>query len=159
MKNLIVMAIMTIFFVGSMSTFAATGYETLERKASLEKGDRVGGSIVITFGHGKHCVLRGICSIEIRASFNPTEAAKISYNEENNGTLTIDIPSEYLRTYQSEKLNLFVGQTQFVVEEDYKLSKEVCKALGTSENLVIKAGTYGLSFKDGIYKLIIGDML
>jgi len=131
-----------------------------EMKPTVGKSGRVVAGVEIYLGRhwSRGCPDRGICKIKIVVAVDSNPTLRLS-NNNNHGTLVIDIPAEYIRTTQPEKMQYFEGQSSFIVERDFELDKEVCKTLETEENLIIKAGNYPMTFRGGIYTIIIGDML
>lgn len=112
----------------------------------------------VYFGNSKHldCHGMGICSIVVR--YPDIDAPTAMFSSGDNGTLVLEVPLEYVRFTQPEKVALLQGQKDFIVESDYTLSTEVCRQLGSATPLTIKEGKYKISVNTGIFTITFVDL-
>jgi len=66
-------------------------------------------------------------------------------------SVTIGIQEADILRYQPDKINYFQKKTSVTFDEDFVFPEDINNAAKASKPLVIKAGTYPLSYKDGIY--------
>ena len=75
-------------------------------------------------------------------------------NDKNQ--LIIEVTAEALANYEfGSTLPYFKDKTSIRIEEPYTLSAATCRALGAAMPVTIKAGSYPVSFANGIYTIVI----
>jgi len=73
----------------------------------------------------------------------------------SSNQLVLKISDADLQQYEGGKsLAWFQGKKSVTVSEDYSLGSDLDKALGATSPLVIRAGTYNLTYEGGIYTMI-----
>lgn len=160
MKNLIIATFVTMFSVSSVHLAAANGDNgnKKEKSTPIENSKGIGGGINFYFGKDwkAGCPGRGLCkiTISVETDFN----TNMLYKNDDHEIITLIIPKEYIRTSQPEKLQYFEGQNSFVVEQDYKLDKEICVKIGAPENTIIKAGNYPMTYQNSTWTIKIEDL-
>ncbi len=78
---------------------------------------------------------------------------KAMINDRNQ--LILEVTAEALANYEyGAALPNFKDKTAITLEEPYTLSPGTCKALGSLSPITIKAGTYPVSFANGIYTVV-----
>lgn len=150
-----------MFMGTAMVGNASNGDDKLPVNSLKEKSAEVktGGLIVtitVDFGRKKNgCSGRGLCSITVATE---VDIAMGFYSKEN-GTLTLDIPEEYLMRTQPHQLPNFKDKNMFIVEEDFTFPKEVSKKMGAEGTLVVKAGSYPMRYQNSTWTIILTDLL
>jgi hypothetical protein len=158
MKNLIIVTMFLFMGVPSLISSENNGDKPLEiRKEMSVKSGGYSVHIEITIGRrSKDCRGYSLCSA--RTVEDAVNAPLIGYQNMDGNLLTLEIPADYIKTTQPEKLNYFTNQSQFVMEESYTLPTEVSAKLGSKQSLTIKAGSYPMTFKNNVYTIVIEDL-
>jgi hypothetical protein len=116
----------------------------------------VGVSVDISFGRNyPNCNGRGLCHVKVDIDIDKSAGKSHMTLDEERGTLEISTPQKSLIDTQPEKLIDFQGKNSYNFMEDWVAPAELNKALKASKPIVIKAGTYPLKYKNGIYTIIV----
>ena len=103
----------------------------------------------------------GFCKISINLTFedkvNPggeTAVGKAFINAQNQ--LVIKLNETDLNNYENGSvLKYLKGKKSVYVDTDYELTNDLSTTLGSPRPLIIKEGTYPLSFDQGIYTIVV----
>jgi hypothetical protein len=103
----------------------------------------------------------GFCKISINLSFedkvNPgveTVVGKAFINAQNQ--LVIKLNETDLNNYENGSVLKYLnGKKSVSIDTTYELTNDLCTALGSPRPLIIKEGTYPLSFDQGIYTIVV----
>lgn len=123
-----------------------------------------GGSVSINlqFGHSLACTGWGICNVVLAYSSSGILEGPYPRGMKGNIILnTLDSGFELqfskneLMKNQPDKLEFLDGKSEVTFTERFQISDEVREALEAKQDLVIKPGTYPLTFIDGIFTIKI----
>ena len=115
-------------------------------------------SVEVIFGKKRaNCEDKGFCRIIIVVSVDPSALLPTMLYDPNTGGFEFEVSKQYLLETQPDKLKYFIGQTEFELDEDFVLSAEVSKKLGSSTPLVIPAGKHRLVNNGDTFKILIGE--
>lgn len=102
------------------------------------------------------CPGLGLCKITVSANY-PTEGmvnGNLGVNNESSN-LTIGIPEAEILKSQPDKIVFFKNKTSVFFEEGFTMPTEINTATKAYKAIVIKAGEYPLTYKNGIYYIEI----
>jgi hypothetical protein len=103
----------------------------------------------------------GFCKITINITFEDNikpESEMITGKTFMNGQnqLVIKLNEEDLKNYDNGSVfKYFDGKSSIYVDADYEVTRQVYTALGLQKPVTIKAGTYPLSYDQGIYTIVV----
>ena len=152
------MVLATLFLITGISF--ATGIQPLNGPPTVACAAPFGVwvKITINFHRPKFDCLRGfgICldwQAGIESSGNPNEVGGCPVRMKlENDKLVMQVSEAELSRYENgSSLHFFEGKTSITLEDDTELPQEITRDLGSSTPVVIKAGSYPVSFRDGIY--------
>jgi hypothetical protein len=151
MKSVILIIVISMLQV--CSGFANSGNP-------LEIGSKL--SLAIEFGNGPQCSGWGICHLGMIIGIGTRGGTggamgfgftgHIQLNNTNSG-FDLDFSKDDLLKYQADKLIYLDGKTNVTFSETFQLSNDIRDALGAGQDLIIRPGTYPLTFIDGIFTI------
>jgi hypothetical protein len=149
MKKLLFGLIATVMLgLNVNATEVITKNTTNQNEADLARAKVI---ISIDWGRkSRDCSGFGICSITITVELEPTE---ISFRGTSNdkGNLSLELSDTGLKNLRST-----FGSNTIILEEDYTLTDEACKALELRPGYTIKAGKYTVkSVGKGLYAVVL----
>ena len=158
MKNLIIVTMILFMGMPSLISSENKGDKPLEirKERKVNSGSR---SLTVEIEYGrwsKGCRGFGVCKIIIVE--DAVNSPVLEYQNKVNGSLTLEIPVDYLKSERPDKLSYFTNQSQFVMEESYTIPADVSAKLGSKQTLTIKAGTYPMTFKNNVYTIVFEDL-
>jgi hypothetical protein len=111
--------------------------------------------IEIEFGGTEpQCPGKGLCTW----SFDITRGIIGTVNYDGNGnTLSLSFSRKDVETYQPDKLQYLDGET-FELPKNFVLNEEQNRRLGATKPVVLKAGSYPLTFENGIYTVTFDNL-
>jgi hypothetical protein len=150
-------ALLSLMFV---TLFAGTTFATEMKSASPSiEGVWVKFSIIFHKPKTQCKTGFGFCTlleigIDNTQPFGPVCQVRAKLNSSNQ--LVMEVTETALASYEDGgTLNYFKNKTSITLDEPYTLSPAACKALGTSEVITIKSGTYPVIYSKGIYTVTI----
>ncbi|MHC1774919.1 MAG: hypothetical protein AB9834_05835 [Lentimicrobium sp.] len=110
----------------------------------------------LTIGRkSQDCYGFGFCLITSSSSY--TDGAingAIDVNEER-GSMIISINESDIQKMQPDKMSYFNNKSTVIFAEDYALTEDLNRALQAKKPLLIKKGTYDLSYSNGKFYIEI----
>jgi hypothetical protein len=121
--------------------FASSSFAGIVIKVELEIGRK---SI-------PNCPGFGICSIKVSVdAANTAIMGNLVYDKEKS-TVVISIPESEILRYQPDKLVYFKDKSTVTFMENVTFPADVCLALKSSNQIVIKNNTYSITYNKGVY--------
>ena len=94
-----------------------------------------------------------------RATVSLKESGMLSSStlqvDDTKKALVIGISEKDILENQADKLEYFKGKRSVLFEEDVIFPEEINQKSGSKNSLIIRKGTYPISFSDGVYYLTI----
>ena len=120
----------------------------------------VGKKILVEIGQFPGCYLLGICRITFINShpgglgmpYQDSKSDNILLSEELK-SFEIQLSRDRLLESQPDKLEYLDGKSSVTFTQGYDIPVEVESALNASRDLMIRPGTYPLTFIDGIFTI------
>ncbi|HUR31533.1 MAG TPA: hypothetical protein VMZ69_08860 [Saprospiraceae bacterium] len=115
--------------------------------------------ILVTIGQWPGCIAFGLCGLVwyregsnfgVPYADSPTDNILISEDMKN---LEIQISRDRLLNSQPEKLDYLDGKSSVTITQSFEIPTEIKTALKAQKDLVIRPGTYPLTFIDGIFTI------
>jgi hypothetical protein len=93
----------------------------------------------------------GFCSFSVGSSnMEGLVNGTLDINEAR-GSMIIAIAEKDIQKYQPDKLVFFKNKSNLIFTEDYTMPGEINSAAKVTKPLIVKKGTFPLSYKQGMY--------
>jgi len=93
----------------------------------------------------------GFCKVSISLKEPGMLTGTTLQVDEAKNVLIIGISEKDILENQPDKLGYFRGKSSVLFEEDVIFPKEINQKIGAKNDLLIREGTYPISFSDGVY--------
>jgi hypothetical protein len=151
MKKLLFSTLAVILLAAYSSNIVAKNHPNFN--AEIKRGIII--NIEITFG-GKEpdCSGRGICRFDI--DITTGIVGTVDYDALES-TMSLSFSKSAVETHQADKLQYLTGK-EFELPKDVILPAEMNKKLGAAKGLVLKAGSYPIVLKNGVYTVVFDNL-
>ncbi|TSA27400.1 MAG: hypothetical protein D4R67_06125 [Bacteroidetes bacterium] len=101
----------------------------------------------------------GICKLSFCVTLDFTDGSlgsgfiPCSITLNRNNELIIQLSESNISKYDPALLKFFAGKTWVVMDDTYDITEEISKGMQPQGRVVIRPGTYPLSYQHGIYTL------
>jgi hypothetical protein len=150
-------ALLSLMFV---TLFAGTTFAT-EMKSANPAIEGVWVKFIVIFHKPKTDCKSGFgicafCEVGIEKAGSNGQFCQAKARINGSNQLVLEVTESALLSYENGgTLNYFKDKSNITLDENYTLSPGACKALGTSEVLTIKSGTYPVTYSQGAYTVTI----
>lgn len=162
MKKQIVLTLVSVLLLSGASFATEMQSCTGESPVAVKAPVGVWVKVTVIFHRPKLDCLKGFgfCfnvnwGIEGGGSVNDERGCPVTMRLESN-QLTMQVTEKELSIYEGgTTLPYFEGKTSITLEDPAELPPGITRELGSSTPIVIKPGTYPVSYQNGIYTVII----
>ena len=151
----------TVLTIVGLLLFSGASYATEMKSTSLNAPSGVWITLHLKFHKPKWDCERGfgLCfnitwGIERGAKSRSETECPVKMKLDNN-QLIMEVEESDLQKYeQGTSLAYFNGKSTITLDENTEIPPSYCRQLGSSRPIVIKSGTYPVTYKDNIYTIV-----